>query len=463
MTHDFEAGLNDQLMPIKRYGATMVFDHRHSNLILSGGYMFDSSRMEPVWLRGDWWLGPLAQGDADTPFTWTQFQVGHPAENDVRYKSASAIVQVGDGEDSRMVIVGGAAHDGTTVVSDAIAVMLDTGEASIVEQHGDAPTPRLSTALIALSAPFQSAVLLYGGMSRGGAMDAAVYIGTLSLSSKDEVPSKEGSHPIRCDWRHATLSSDKAGQPPTRRAHIMLEVSATSMAPIVVVFGGFGEGQQKNLNDVWQLQADDHQGSMWSWHLLHDGGDGANTPTPRGAAVGAVHGNNLFVALGAACDISCTTLGDLWMFSLGSRNWTQLLVPEGGGPMHRQFASSIFVSPNWLYVFGGESFHPHAYWNDLWRLRLDNVANDRKYHHHHLSGEAGELRRTQVNWMPPIRPPMERPQRSIVEARGGVWARAPMTSPLSAAALVLFLGFILILRWRTRREPPRRRSRNYVL
>eukprot|EP00669_Euglena_mutabilis_P014281 TRINITY_DN9338_c0_g1_i1.p2 TRINITY_DN9338_c0_g1~~TRINITY_DN9338_c0_g1_i1.p2 ORF type:complete len:270 (+),score=48.52 TRINITY_DN9338_c0_g1_i1:597-1406(+) len=105
------------------------------------------------------------------------------------------------------------------------------------------------------------------------------------------------------------------------------------------------------------------------WELVQPA-DGVS-PTPRGAAAAAADPLRpvMYVFGGAACHGGCQCTSDLWQFSRATNTWKEIK-PPGPQPTNRHF-HSLSVSPDRvLYVFGGESYDPYMYFNDVWKFDL---------------------------------------------------------------------------------------------
>lgn len=428
--YDLEAGVNDPLFPAKRYGAVMVFDK--GSLVINGGYLFDRAKMKAVWLPGDFWLGPVTTGEekdsSPQPLSWTQFRASGAIGRDARYKAASAVIQPIP-EQRILVLFGGGAVDGFTVVGSIVAVNLETGESYLTTTSASAPGPRISAMMVAVS---RDAAILYGGLGRGGFLDAAVYYGEFTVTADT----------LHVEW--SVLATRGAVGPAARRASVLCAMGSSQVdahgtnVSSVILFGGFGK-PRTNLNDVWLLEKKNTgAANQWAWRRLHDGSSSSETdvPAPRGGAVGVVYGDRLIVAMGATCGITCITLSDVWVFDLHILHWRPINnapPPHTSNaishwPMSRQFAAAAFAPPHWLYVFGGESFEPHAYWNDLWRLRVDvSLWNNCSLDNAAASARTStSLLLKGEEWNPPVRAPIDR---DASAHRGISAARARAVTP----------------------------------
>jgi hypothetical protein len=205
----------------------------------------------------------------------------------------------------------------------------------------------------------------------------------------------------------ATVSGGGAA-PAGRRSHTL----APYLDDCFVLFGGYSRSAaKKNRNDVWLFNA-----TAAEWTLL-DAGDATTTETrkrePAAAAQARPLGRgghaafvrrrtgDLVVSNGAECLTGCTCLPDTWAFNIAARTWALTVTvphrsvsPDGqpqrsGGatpsdaaspsddaayrPVARFMLGAATVrddatGDDALAVFGGESYRPYAYWNDLWLL-----------------------------------------------------------------------------------------------
>eukprot|EP00667_Euglena_gracilis_P019147 EG_transcript_20463 len=149
--------------------------------------------------------------------------------------------------------------------------------------------------------------------------------------------------------------------PPPRRAH-----SATVLQGRMYVFGGFSKARGRpNLNDLWAFDPATRQ-----WHAL--GPRNGTWPPARGAhiAVADQRQRYLYVFGGADCSAGCTCMDDLWRYSVLEMEWTELKVK---GPTNRHFHTGVMTSADVLYIFGGESYRPYKYFNDVWNINLSVI------------------------------------------------------------------------------------------
>lgn len=347
---DLSAGLHDPHRPMKRYGSALqVFDEE--SLLSFGGYFFDVEHSTPMWLD-DWWYFDMKLGH------WEERRLSAAGTQvEPRYKMSTCVLK-----ERRMVMFGGGAVDSRRVLGDLVVIDTLTRTAKVLPQLGgeaSKPRPRHSAVMGRLT---ESSFVLYGGMDGLGALDDATYLAT----GLDE----------SCVWAKMEPAAHTL-MPLPRRSPLLLplrgdRIDGLGSTKDFLLFGGFGSNP-KNMNDVWLLTV--AVGSLVvRWTSLHDGSGVA--PPPRGAAVGAVDSGDLYVALGAACALDCTTLGDVWKFHVESRTWKHLTTDPYRSPVPRQYAAFALVSaPSRLIVFGGESFRPYGYWNDVWALHFDADDN----------------------------------------------------------------------------------------
>lgn len=82
---------------------------------------------------------------------------------------------------------------------------------------------------------------------------------------------------------------------------------------------------------------------------------------------------HLLVSNGAQCSGGCKCLADTWAFSLNTEQWKQLSTHPRQTPIGRYFVSAATLRDR-LFVFGGESYAPYAYWNDMWSLEIAKTS-----------------------------------------------------------------------------------------
>lgn len=156
------------------------------------------------------------------------------------------------------------------------------------------------------------------------------------------------------------------------------------------VFGGVSIATMKNLNDLWSLDMHTH-----TWRLVH--ATSVHQPSPRGYAdMVRVGHNTLYLFGGARCDPGCECSNELWRFRIDTREWynTHNKNSENKMPRERYKHSMVLAytsqgAPS-LIVFGGESYHPAVYHNDVWQYVLLADDGDEhmtiKYTHNHSIG-----------------------------------------------------------------------------
>jgi hypothetical protein len=155
-----------------------------------------------------------------------------------------------------------------------------------------------------------------------------------------------------------------------RSGHAAVVRDDTELAEMVV-FGGRNATQY--LNDLWTL--DIHRGT-WKEIIPQQGTYPA--PHPREDATAIFYRGNLYVFGGRMGPtlLSSRPLGDLWMFSFATLQWTKVLEYEAK-PAVRFLQSAVLYKSNQtasarMYIFGGESLEKCKL-NDVWELRLDTL------------------------------------------------------------------------------------------
>jgi hypothetical protein len=135
------------------------------------------------------------------------------------------------------------------------------------------------------------------------------------------------------------------------------------------LFGGFSRGGS-NLADLWRFQS-----SSRVWTEIQS----AASPTPRGysSLVFASSLSSLVLFGGCQCTPGCKCSNEVWSFHTTIKQWFPIQVSKEPGrysdePLYPRYKSSGFwdSSNSRLLVFGGESFHPHHYFNQLALIKL---------------------------------------------------------------------------------------------
>lgn len=377
---DLHAGLHDASVPVKRYGSLLTLGEGGDRAILYSGYLMDFSDVSPMWLN-DCWV--LRHGEHSA--RWEEVQLGRRWSSREpiapRYKAASAVLP--PPFQHLTVLYGGGTRNAKTVLGEMLIMDSKSLTLDVMNQQAS-PGPLLSAAMVALD---DRHLALFGGMQRDGAHTSSMWLGTVQWEPNEAIARE-------VTWSALTNQfPERTRTPEGRRAAVFVDIPSSCDSPqcrlvesakgrTVLLFGGFGGSDVENMNDVWQAVVKT-EAEMVTWELLHDGDGGESAaPNPRGGAVGAVAKASrsgarfLYIALGATCDVECTTRSDVWRFSVESRSWMKLSADPHAMPTSRQFAASVRLTPTSLMIFGGEGFQPYAYWNDVWSLRLDPDADE---------------------------------------------------------------------------------------
>jgi hypothetical protein len=302
-----------------------------SSLILSFGYLYDHFAMTARWLA-DLWRFDV------TDRTWHEISAAGEVPPP-RYKHASCVLG------HQLFIFGGANEK---ELNDMWVLDMGTFLWGRVRQINP-PSPRYAGSLLATQ---NSEFVLFGGVEKGRTFDSKVYLGLVAVVGGE----------VHVHWQPQLI---KGREPSARRGALMVAIPGQDR---FVLFGGAHDTE--SLNDVWELTVDT-TARVAEWSELHSGA--VRSPKPRTAMIGALFNNSLYVALGMHCGPTCVVHDDVWRFTLENRSWVRIVV--GPRPVERQSSGFALVGGD-LHVFGGESFSPYAYWNDLWVLHLNGNSGN---------------------------------------------------------------------------------------
>jgi Galactose oxidase, central domain/Kelch motif len=175
------------------------------------------------------------------------------------------------------------------------------------------------------------------------------------------------------EWKRVQCSGS-AGLPTRRYGH----ASAISRGSpeIVYMFGGFALGRG-NLHDLWQFNLEEH-----TWVILAPTLSTSSSsqqvqpsveqlPSVRGYSQMVCLGDHLYLYGGAECNPGCSCRQGVWIFDIVTQKWA-LQPPVDASfaqPVHR-YKHSMVSDGRALYVFGGESYKPSGYYNDVWKYAV---------------------------------------------------------------------------------------------
>ena len=184
--------------------------------------------------------------------------------------------------------------------------------------------------------------------------------------------------------------------PPPRFGHSMAAVTDSNNTTHIYVYGGFSKGKP-NFGDLWSVAViftPSQHITQCEWTLLsaestldHDSAD-ATMMTPMGRAFSALIAMPQYLLMfgGAHCSPGCKCSAELWLFRLHTHTWSLVSTARSSSssaPEHR-YKHSMVVGQrhaddsNWIdvYIFGGESYDPQSYHNDLHRLQFALITNN---------------------------------------------------------------------------------------
>ena len=372
---------NTKARPTVRYGAGAAW-MPGLGFVVTHGYRFDHRASRPAWFADTWVFDTEAA-------RWTESKIRSPSETrpNARYKGAAAVVASPTGR-PLFAFVGGddgghersAQHIWGAYSNKVHFLDPDTEEWEEAVDVGGHDTfrPRQGHTATTLSVAGTQLMVVFGGLVVGrsaqgvsageSSVDAALLADSNRLFVFD---------PAARTFRDLTPAgvADAAWEtsdtseywPPPRRGH-----GACVLGSRMYVFGGFSKADgRKNLDDLWVADVGGEVMAA-SWTRVEPKA-GGRWPTGRGGH-GMVCDGELGVVVvhgGAYCAPGCTCNAEVWTFEVASGKWTAFEVERGMVPMQRHY-HSVVLDPvrHDLYVFGGESYKPYAYLNDVWRLSL---------------------------------------------------------------------------------------------
>eukprot|EP00943_MAST-04B_sp_MAST-4B-sp1_P005045 g5045.t1 len=343
-------------------------------LIIFGGYNYIKGK--PTWLQ-DLWLINLR--------TMEIKEIKSEASPQARY-SASLIST----KDSRAILFGG--NDGglryqksKRLKSKGIGgsymfgsymndlwVLEEFKWAKRIVSNGKKPPPRSGHTASYMSN--DNSMLIFGGL-----------VAPFGINNKTFVSNDLWNYDIsKNKWRLEVIGSavddsqinDMLNKPQSRYGH-----SSTTLDHNMYIFGGtFKENSlkcklrfscSKSLNDLWKYN---YQKKEWTrlqpssfispGRLSH--------PTLTVHNINMNEGYGLILYGGANCRPACKCSGDLWRYDVIKNSWDKLAVTKKMHkeiPIHRYRHTMDYIPALNTYVlFGGESYGPSLYFNDIWTL-----------------------------------------------------------------------------------------------
>eukprot|EP01119_Soliformovum_irregulare_P001224 TRINITY_DN10947_c0_g1_i1.p1 TRINITY_DN10947_c0_g1~~TRINITY_DN10947_c0_g1_i1.p1 ORF type:complete len:513 (-),score=105.88 TRINITY_DN10947_c0_g1_i1:50-1588(-) len=170
----------------------------------------------------------------------------------------------------------------------------------------------------------------------------------------------------------------------------------TATGDAFYLFGGNAldvTGTYGNANDLWVFRS-----GQWTWLTGNKNGTNAgiygnmgtaaaaNSPGSRAGHTGVRDSTGnvwIFGGYGSASGTSSGYLNDLWMFNVGTTQWTWMAgsntagqVSDGTFPAARQGSTMAIDSKNNLFLYGGFGVlgTSTGYLSDLWRISATNGA-----------------------------------------------------------------------------------------
>ena len=363
-------------VPMARFGHTMVSIRRESALLVLNGYMYmyatsagGASKMPSAKGReaggpaADATSGPVYMGDTWV-FTlatrqWARMRTTGSARPVPSFKLCSALLQ------ADTVLVVGGDHGGGAGPYQAggyvsHASLLNTSSWSW-SPGGSIGVGRQGSSVSVVG----GLVVIFGGMEASAEGGHTVHTNRIVVSTVRELLLAMAAEEVVPTW--ADVTEQCSGAPPEpRRAH-----GAVVKDSSIYIFGG--HTTSGSLNDVWRLHVALRKegGITCSWTREHDGFRGA-APSARGSFGLWIAEASIVVVGGAICTPGCTCLDDVWAFDTDTRLWSHRGSTGAFGRRH-SFAAAGSRKGD-LYLFGGESFEPYTYYNDVNRLRLAELV-----------------------------------------------------------------------------------------
>ena len=379
---------HDSHGPHVRYGANMVYDNLTSSLWITHGYAYESAVSNPYYQSNTWRFDiSSASWSALTPHHHSHnppdATTAAPPVPEARMAATLTLLPDQDawvfygGEDggSRQAI---RAYDARALFDDVWLFRINRnapgGPSAAWERLanvGNGPKVRHHAA-----AGVASTLYIFGGLMYPD-------------GSQDQVPSSRLYAFSLLDKSWTLVECSDATAPAPRYGHSMVSFGHNALA----VFGGRTAGDGLD-NSVYIFDID-----ACLWRTLPPAMDGTGdrpTPAPRQYHSAVVRNNAEMIVFGGAdcTGGSCTCMGDLWSLNLDTGSWT--LVETGSAdnladsPKQRRrrraheperypiarYQHSMAASPSAVYVFGGESFRPYAYYADVWQFAFSLAPNE---------------------------------------------------------------------------------------
>ena len=360
--------------PTVRYGSTAAWVDG-LGVVLTHGYRFNHAHAGAQWFGDSWVFDVVA-------LKWNKFRQPRSATANpptARYKST--ITDIGDGT---LLLIGGddgghlyhPNHQWGAYTNEVVPFHTRKEEWGAAYQNFTKFQPRQGHAAALYVAPSQKKyILIFGGMKLDAHHipegDSSKIVDTNQLIFYD-VAANDFEDVTPDDVLEEKWSEEVSNWPHPRRSHGLCVIGGTAY-----LFGGFAKREDyKNTNDLWKL---DIASRVWTRIP-----EASTWPTKRGGMVfecdaGLGSEGTLVLYAGALCAPGCSCTTDIWLFDIYSQTWSELIPSRGMKPLNRHFHSGVIDPVNhYLYIFGGESYRPYVYMNDVWRISLDGKKPDER-------------------------------------------------------------------------------------
>ena len=227
------------------------------------------------------------------------------------------------------------------------------------KQHSSWPHPR--SGHTGTYFPSDDSIVVFGGLTA-----------PFGVNNKTFVTNEVWRYDIKgSKWFDDSIDSrSTAKRPLPRYGH-----SAVGLSGKLYIFGGTHKmgtlkcklrfSCSKSLKDLW---AYDYIEKRWTNIRT------ASSPQPlTHATLAPMYDTTILLFGGANCKPACKCSNELWQFDIESEVWKKIAVTQKKDsrsvPVHRYRHSFTYVAGLNTYVlFGGESYAPSLYFNDIWTL-----------------------------------------------------------------------------------------------
>mmetsp|Transcript_25782 Transcript_25782/g.65028 ORF Transcript_25782/g.65028 Transcript_25782/m.65028 type:complete len:432 (-) Transcript_25782:199-1494(-) len=342
------------ILPTHRY--EHVSELIGNGMVVSHGHYVDLDSKQQVWLD-DTFIFDLENN------TWTEIATDRTLPRPSKRSSACSCLV-----NSKMYMFGGGdggSRAGTSsyvadyYMQDLWSLQEEEGKWKWTEEEmkGTIPSPRANHAC----ACSQSALYMYMGVDAG----------TVWEFKFDEKT-----------WQ--VLIETRWGKPLLPR---LLGATMESNGDHLYIFGGHTKGEPEQ-NTLYRVGIQSKKVETFSPPAQSGG---VPWPSPRAFHATTMTRGVLVLFGGAYCAPSCTCLNDVWGLDVGTIDedgaprWdaissTKVVVPERGSALaskslfaHR-FGHTIAFRAGTLYVFGGETYNPNLYHNDVMQFNLEGSS-----------------------------------------------------------------------------------------